>query len=335
MERLQKLQKIVGYRTLKTAVGAALAIFISQLLGLSYAANSGIIVILSVQNTKQKSRDMAKQRFIATILALAIGTLVFSVIGFNAPAFGVYLLVFIPITVRFGFHDAIVPCSVLVTHLLSVKSVAPSWLLNEFMQMVIGAGIGLLMNIYIPSVEGKLKEDIALIEANMKRVLLDMEECLQKPLDAKPDESRMRSLEASLKAGMDRALLDASNHPEGNSTYFVRYMEMRSKQYDILRYMGKYIQNVRYTNAKSEMAAKLTQYVAEQVGEANSVEAAFTELDERRNIFRTMELPKTREEFENRASLYEYVNELEHIIGIKRNFANSLTDEEKRMYGNS
>ena len=67
MERLQKLQKIVGYRTLKTAVGAALAIFISQLLGLSYAANSGIIVILSIQNTKQKSRDMAKQRFIATL----------------------------------------------------------------------------------------------------------------------------------------------------------------------------------------------------------------------------------------------------------------------------
>lgn len=331
---MEKIQKFLGYRTLKTAVGATLAILISQLVGLSYAANSGIIVILSVQNTRKKSVDIAKQRLFATIVALAIGTVVFSVIGFNALAFGVYLLLFIPTAVKFDFHDAIVPCSVLVSHLLSVKSVAPVWLLNELMQMVIGAGIGLLMNLYIPSVEGKLKEDISLIEENIKSVLLDMAGCLQKPCNAKRDETRMSSLEARLKAGLERALIEASNHPAGEVTYFVRYMEMRSKQYDMLRYMGKYIGNIRYTNAKSEMAASLTKYVAGQIKEPNSKEAAFNEMDERRSILRTMELPKTREEFEDRASLYEYVNDLEHIIGIKRSFANSLTDEEKQKYGN-
>lgn len=331
---MEKLKNVLGYRTLKTASGAALAIFISQLVGLSYAANSGIIVILSVQNTRKKSIDIAKQRLIATILALAIGTVVFSVIGFNALAFGLYLLLFIPAAVRFDFHDAIVPCSVLVTHLLSVKSVSPVWLLNEFMQMVIGAGIGLVMNLYMPSEESKLKEDISHIEENMKSVLMDMADCLEKPCDAKRDESRLNSLETSLKSGLKRALIEASNHPAGEVTYFVRYMEMRSRQYELLRYMGKYIGKIRAANAKSEMAAGLTRYVAEEVKEPNSKEAAFSELDERRNIFRTMELPKTREEFEDRASLYEYVNDLEQIIGMKRSFVSSLTEEEKKKYGN-
>lgn len=324
-----RFQKIVGYRTLKTALGAALAIFISQMLGLSYAANSGIIVILSVHNTRKKSMDIAKQRFIATILALATGAIVFSIVGFNAIAFGVYLLLFIPAAVRFDFHDAIVPCSVLVSHLLSIKSVAPVWLLNEFLQMVIGAGIGLLLNLYIPSIEGKLKKDIILIEEKMKGALLNMAECLRSPLLVSQDEDRLLSLEVSLHEGLERARLDASNYPGREVTYFVRYMEMRIRQYDMIRFMGKYLRNIRLSNEMSEMAASLTEFVAEQVNELDGKETAFLELTERRDIFRSLELPKSREEFEERASLYEYVNDLENIIGIKRSFADSLTVDEK------
>ncbi|MBW8384139.1 MAG: aromatic acid exporter family protein [Youngiibacter sp.] len=330
---MDKIRKVIGYRTLKTAIGAAIAVFISQLLGLSYAANSGIIVILSVQSTKKKSRDLALQRLLATILALATGTVVFSILGFTALSFGVYLLIFIPIAVKFKFHDAIVPCSVLVTHILSVKSVAPNWLLNEFMQMVIGAGVGLLMNMHIPSVEGQLCEGIKLIEENMQKVLKDMAACLRKPLDAKQDGSLIADLGTAVGQGRETALLEASNHPDGKVTYFLRYMDMRNSQYELLKNMGKYVQRVRYGNAQSEMAAMLTDYVAAQVSEPNTKEAALTGLEEYRVIFRAMELPKTREEFENRASLYEYVNDLENLISVKRSFVEALTESEKQKFG--
>lgn len=332
---MDKIRKIIGYRTLKTAIGAAIAVFISQLMGLSYAANSGIIVILSVQSTKKKSRDLALLRLLATILALSTGTLVFTVMGFTALSFGVYLLIFIPLAVRFKFHDAIVPCSVLVSHILSVKSVAPNWLLNEFMQMVIGAGVGLLMNMHIPSVEGKLCEDITRIEETMKRVLNDMAACLREPLESKQDTRLVTDLGEALGQGRERALLEASNHPDGKVTYFLRYMDMRNSQYELLRHMGKYIQRIKLKNEQSEMAARLTDYVAAQVSEPNTKEAALSGLVEYREKFRTMELPRTRDEFENRASLYEYVNDLESLISVKRSFVSSLSESEKQKFGKS
>jgi len=58
----KKITKYIEMRTLKTAIGAALAIFIAQLLGLDYGVNTAIVVILSLQNTKRKSLNLAGVR---------------------------------------------------------------------------------------------------------------------------------------------------------------------------------------------------------------------------------------------------------------------------------
>lgn len=45
--------KFIGYRTLKTAIGATIAMSIAGALGLKYSVSAGIITILSIQNTKE------------------------------------------------------------------------------------------------------------------------------------------------------------------------------------------------------------------------------------------------------------------------------------------
>ncbi|MBQ9999250.1 aromatic acid exporter family protein, partial [Bacillus subtilis] len=45
----------IGYRTIKTALGTALAIYISQLLHLQNYASAGIITILCIQITQKRS----------------------------------------------------------------------------------------------------------------------------------------------------------------------------------------------------------------------------------------------------------------------------------------
>lgn len=45
----------IGYRTIKTALGTALAIYISQLLHLQNFASAGIITILCIQITQKRS----------------------------------------------------------------------------------------------------------------------------------------------------------------------------------------------------------------------------------------------------------------------------------------
>lgn len=44
----------IGMRTIKTAVGACIAIWIANWLSLDYAVSAGVITILSIQNTKKK-----------------------------------------------------------------------------------------------------------------------------------------------------------------------------------------------------------------------------------------------------------------------------------------
>ncbi len=309
-------RKTFGFRTLKTAAGAALAVLIAQAIHLDYAVNAGIIVILSVQQTKKKSRDLAIMRVGSTILALAIGSLVFSVVGFSALAFGIYLLLFIPSAVKLKFNDGIVPCSVLVSHLLASRSVAPDMLLNELMQMLIGAGIGFVLNYFMPSLEAALEKDIRQIDALMRSILLDMAESLRQPcLPLNAD--LFGELEPALEAGYARALQDAENRMSRDKTRYIRYMEIRDRQMEILRYMRRYFNRLREPCGFGDLAATLTEEIAGHFSDLIVPDAVIGKFRQSREQIRTMELPGTRDAFESRATLFEYLNDLEHLLEVR------------------
>lgn len=316
---MEKIRGRIGARTLKTALAAGVAIFLSVLLGLSYAGNSGIIAILSVQNTKKKSSEIAKQRLFATVIAFAISSGVFLVLGFSPFAFAVYLLIFIPIAVRLGLNDAIVPCSVLVTHLLAVESVAPAWLLNEFMQMVIGAGMGLLVNIHIPSLRVELENDINEIEEKMKEILHNMASCLRHETFCH-NQFLFNELESCLKKGRERVLQESYNYSGDDVNYFIRYMDMRNSQFEVLKHLGRYVDRVHLIDELAHLAADITDQVADDVSNLSPKEMSFEQLQAYQLQLRSMELPKTREEFETQASIHEFMSDLELLIEIKRNF---------------
>ena len=316
---MDKIRGTIGARTLKTALAAGVAIFLSILLGLSYAGNSGIIAILSVQNTKKKSSEIAKQRLFATVIAFAISSGVFLLLGFTPFAFAVYLLIFIPISVRLGLNEAIVPCSVLVTHLLAVESVAPAWLLNEFMQMVIGAGMGLLVNIHIPSLRVELKNDITEIEAKMQAILQDMASCLRHETFCH-DQSLFGELESSLKRGRKRVLQESYNYSGDDVNYFIRYMDMRNSQFEVLKHLGRYVDRVHLIDEQAHLAAGITDQVADDVSNLSPKELSLEQLQAYRTQLKSMKLPSTREEFESQASIHEFMSDLELLIELKRNF---------------
>ena len=116
---------------------------IAQKLGLQYPVSAGIITILSIQSTKRQSVEMALKRIGACILALIIATILFKTMGYYYVVFGLFLLIFIPITVKFNLQEGIVVSSVLVTHLLVERSVSLFWITNELFLMIVGAGIAL------------------------------------------------------------------------------------------------------------------------------------------------------------------------------------------------
>lgn len=67
----------IGYRTIKTAVGAGLAIWIASLMDLEFATFAAIIVIMCIEKTKKKTLITIKDKFFASLLSLILGALVF------------------------------------------------------------------------------------------------------------------------------------------------------------------------------------------------------------------------------------------------------------------
>ena len=70
--------------------------------------------------------------------------------------------------------------------------------------------------------------------------------------------------------------------------------------------------------------AKFTYCVSENIREMNDCKELLGELEDLRCEFKKMSLPKTREEFENRAELLQFLNDMEEFLMIKRNFSETL-----------
>lgn len=314
------MKRLVGFRILKTAIGSSLAIIIAEYLGLKYAAAAGIITILSIQNTKKTSIKLALQRIESTILALLISSILFLIFGYNPFIFGIYLIIFIPLTVLLKITDGIVVSSVLVTHLLAEKSISMFWIKNELLLMTVGAGIGIILNVYMPKIESEIKETQQNIEEHMRRILFHMAENLRSQSVHIEDEKLFDELERILKEGTDRAYRHLNNYIINDVKYYVQYMKMRALQYEILKYMRSHFIKFYMTFEQTEIVAAFTEKVASNFGEYNTAEELLKELDEVINMFKVQELPKTREEFENRAMLFQFLNDMEALLELKKNF---------------
>lgn len=312
--------KFIGYRTLKTGIGASIAMIIAKQIGLEYAVSAGIITILSIQNTKRQSVNIAIERMASCMVALLISSVAFMLLGYNAIAFGIFLLIFIPITVRFKLEQGIVVSSVLVTHLLVQKSSSIFWIENELGLMIIGVGVALLLNLYMPSIEGEIKKDQIYIEEKMKEILFQMVKALKNNNISIKEEKLFNKLEKRLHMARIRAYNNLNNYFLSDASYYVQYMEMRTQQFETLKRMQEHFQRFFITYEQSIIMAYFTESVANSLHEENTAEKQLNAVEILREDFKKMELPRAREEFENRAMLFQFLNDLEQFLIIKNEF---------------
>lgn len=69
------------HRVIKTALGTFLAIYLAQVMGISYGVTAGIVTIISIQTTKKESVKIAIERFIASLVGLFIAAMFFLFLG--------------------------------------------------------------------------------------------------------------------------------------------------------------------------------------------------------------------------------------------------------------
>ncbi|CAI3304498.1 aromatic acid exporter family protein [Enterococcus cecorum] len=309
----------IGLRTIKTVIASVLAILIATQLHLLYATAAGIIAILSVGNTKKTSLKSGLGRVLSLGLAIILSFICFTTLGFHTWAFGVFLLVFIPLSVRFNLADAIVVNSVLITHFLVEKSFSWQMILNETLLMTIGVGLALLLNLYMPDNEKQLKEDIKAIEEDFRTIIFAMAAHLNLEKIAPLDDACL-DLRSKLRAALNQARIHQKNQWISEEDYYSEYFSMRLAQLRILRDMVNLLIEIDIDGLFVDELRKVLISTAENFAEENDGKLILWQIEAVYQNYRQKPLPQTREEFENRALLFQFLQSFRSFVEIKAIF---------------
>ncbi|WP_148881037.1 aromatic acid exporter family protein [Streptococcus sp. Marseille-P7376] len=306
-------------RTIKLTLATCLAAWLADFLGLTYSTSAGIIAILSISDTRRSTAKLAGNRFLSTLLALAIGSLAFHFLGFNLGALALYIAVYVPLAFRLGWEIGITPSTVLVTHLLLEKSSSWPLLGNELTLFLIGTSFALLANLYMPSRQQEINSYHEQVKEQLKKILLRFEYFL-KSGDGRNDATLIKELDDILQEALQLVYLDHSNHLFHQTNYHIHYFEMRQAQNRILEDMAGNINNCQLAASESLILARLFSKTAQQLSQENPAHELVEEIETCLAVFRERPLPKTRQEFETRAMLLQLLRDLETFIKIKVEF---------------
>lgn len=318
-----KISKSAVFNAAKISLGCALSILLAMLAGLNYSTTTGLITVLSIQNTKKETFDIAVKRLIAFFAALVISFVCFNFIGYTTLGFAVYIFVFILVCGIMGAQSAVVPVSVLVTHILAVKAFTAEIVINELLILVIGAGVGFALNLYLHKDMKKMLEYRTAVDNEIKAILGRMSERVAIADKSDYNGECFLRLEGYIKSAKETAVLNKQNTLYNPDNYDLLYLEMREKQCVILHEMYKAVKELNTTPEQVKAISGLLKKISEEYHEANNADELIAETDRILLSMKEQKMPETRTEFENRAILYSLLIRTREFLAIKNMFMKS------------
>lgn len=308
----------MGYRTIKTAIGAGLAIWIASLLNLEFASFAAIIVIMCIEKTKKKTLHSIRKKFFASLLSLLLGSICFELLGYHPFVLTLFILLFVPLLIKARIQEGFVTSIVVILHIYTVKEANLENVLNELYIIFIGIGIALLVNSIMPSFKKEIENYKTEIE-NKFSVILYQFSILLEDSEQNWDGKELLEVEDILNHAKNVTILDVENHllRKENKDYY--YLEMREDQLKILKQMATIIRIVsssELTIKQKGMLASIFLNISQHVDSGDTT-IALKLLEECEESIRQTELPKTREEFEIRANLFYLNFEIKNYLIIK------------------
>lgn len=307
-------------KTLKYAVATFAAIYIAQWLQLDYAVSAGIIAILSLAETNKATIVYIGNLTLTMLMSLLVATVVFNMLGFHILTFAIFLAIAYPLSVLLKSHSAIAPCAVSVSHLFLEQTTAFSWLMNEMLLLIIGAGIAMLVNLYQPSgllAMEKIKGDI---EAQMQAILIGMAGALNQPGVFFDMTDQLDRLESDISKGLRLANTESANQFNAETANIREYFAMRKEQLAVLFDMEEGLHKLTSETEQNYALANFLKHVGEELHEKNPAQQLQRELEKLTDAYRQSDLPRTREEFEARAILFELLADCRKFLKIKNDF---------------
>ena len=109
---------------------------------------------------------------------------------------------------------------------------------------------------------------------------------------------------------------------------------MRRQQCVVLQDIYKKIVSLSFIPPQALQISEFIRNISISFGESNNARDLLDELAILTSEMKNSSLPVTREEFENRAVLYMILTDLEYFLQLKRDFSDSLSEEQIKKYWN-
>lgn len=322
-------------KLLKIAIGSAIAILLADYIGLLNSTAAGIITLLTIQDTKKETITISFKRILAFFIATALAFFLFNLIGYHAISFGIFLLIFVGCCYFFHLSDGIAMNAVLTTHYLVAGNITTSLLVNELLLLVIGAGIGTVLNLYMPSDLKKIRNIQCLLESDLRNIMDKMANFMISHTRIDYTKNHFLELEEHIEKGLTYAYSNMNNRFLQETKYFISYMEMRKQQFQVLENIYEKIFSLESSPSQAKEISLFIHHISATLSETNNAKELLEEGHGLYASFQQSTLPITRGEFEARAILYMIMKDLEYFLELKIDFAKSLTEKQIEMYWNN
>ena len=315
------MKKTLLSTTIKTAIAATLSLLVAQALGLRFSSSAGIITILDIFETRKATIKGGLKRSLSAIIALVLGILVFEIFDYKTWAFGLYLLLFVPISFLLKIELGLGPSSVVVTHLLSYGEINSSIIFNELGLILIGTGFAMLTNLYAPESQGELKKWIEDIDGDIKDILIFFGDTLVNNLDVKIYEGKIKKLEDDINKALNLAIIENDNRIE-NSKNLMIGLSHREREMDLLMEMYDDLKSIPKEFADGKLISDLMIDTANNLSDNGDIIKVKKRIEFLQEHFHMMELPETHEDFIIQSSIFQVFRSLNQFIDISKVISN-------------
>lgn len=170
-----KLKKLL-LLSVKIGFGSSIAIFIAESLHLQFAASAGIIALLTLITTRWETFKLSLLRIVTFLISIELCWIIFHIAHSKWIEFGIFMFLLILICEHMGWRGTVSVNAVIATHLLSTQEYTFEFLMNEFLLVLIGIGIAIILNLFHinGSHEAGIIKSMRHVEHKMQQILEEL-----------------------------------------------------------------------------------------------------------------------------------------------------------------
>lgn len=333
-EKKKKESKKILLQALKISIGSSVAICLAQSFELEYAVSAGSITLLTLVTTKLETLKLSLYRLITFGITVVLAGITIGVIESGWVAYGIFVLLLIGICHLLGWQATISVNAVIGTHFLTEKDFGYEFIYNEFLLVLIGISIAVILNLFYDYRHQKngLVSGMRYTEQQLQKVLAELAAYLTGRAMQRNVWDDICRLEREIEEFVRDACEYQDNTFQSHPGYYIDYFEMRLKQCGILHNLHYEIKKIRSMPRQAKIISDYIMDMTPYVVETNSAEEQIRKLEQICREMKEEPLPATREEFEGRAMLYHILMDLEEFLIFKKRFVESLDEKQMERY---